>query len=184
MDLLLQPWPWYIAGPLIGLMAPLLLLAGNKKFGISSTLRQMCAACVPAKVPFLQYDWKADAWNLFFVLGIALGGFLAATFMPNQVDVAISESTKTALQAQGITDLGGLVPVQLFSWQSLGTLHGLLLMVIGGFMVGFGSRYAGGCTSGHAIMGLSSLQPSSLVAMLSFFVGGLFITHVVYPVIF
>ncbi len=184
MDLLTQPWPWYVAGPLIGLMVPLLLLLGNKKFGVSSALRQVCAACVPAKVPFLQYDWKADTWNLYFVLGIALGGFLAATFMPNQMDLAISENTKAALQAQGITDLSGLVPVQLFSWESLGTLNGLLLMVLGGFLVGFGSRYAGGCTSGHAIMGLSTLQPASLVAMLSFFVGGLFITHVVYPIIF
>ena len=184
MEFLTQPWPWYIAGPLIGLMVPLLLLTGNKKFGISSTLRQVCAAFVPAKVPFLHYDWKSDVWNLYFVVGIGLGGFLAATFLPNPDTVSISESTRQGLQQQGFTDLSGLVPVQIFSWSSLGTLNGLLLMIVGGFLVGFGSRYAGGCTSGHAIMGLSSLQPSSLIAVLGFFAGGLFITYLVYPILF
>ena len=183
MSYLSQPWPWYVAGPLIGLMVPLLLLLGNKKFGISSPLRQVCAACVPAGVPFLKYDWKAESWNLFFVVGIIIGGFLASTFIPNTNDVAISEPTRAALLAQGITEFGGLVPVQIFSWQALGTLNGFLLMVVGGFLVGFGSRYAGGCTSGHAIMGLASLQSSPLIAVIGFFVGGLFIVHVGYPVL-
>src|SRR5690606_31044476 len=72
MDLIRQPWPWYIAGPLIGLTVPLLLLIGNKSFGISSSLRHVCAACVPAKIPFFSYDWKKEVWNLFFAGGIIL----------------------------------------------------------------------------------------------------------------
>ena len=126
LKLLQQPWPWYVAGPLIGLTVPALLLVGNKALGISSALRHVCAACAPAGIPFLTYNWRAEIWNLVFVLGIALGGFL----------------------------------------------------------VGFGTRYAGGCTSGHAISGLSNLQWVSLVAVIGFFAGGLLMTWVIYPMMF
>ncbi len=184
MEMLSQPWPWYVAGPLIGLMVPILLVVGNRMFGVSASLRHICAASVPANVPFLHYDWKAEAWNLFFVGGIVFGGFVAAHMIPNPDTVAISSATSAALQALGITDQSGLVPTQLFTWKALITLQGFVVIVIGGFLVGFGARYAGGCTSGHAIMGLADLQWPSLLAVIAFFAGGLFITHIGYPLLF
>ncbi len=161
----------------------MLLFIGRKSFGVSSTLRQICAASVPGKIAFLKYDWKKESWNLIFVVGIVLGAFLASNFFPNGQDVSISERTAAALTSLGITDQHGLVPSQLFSWQALASWQGWVFMVLGGFLVGFGSRYAGGCTSGHAITGLSNLQWVSLVAVVGFFVGGLIVTHLLYPVL-
>lgn len=185
IDFLAQPWPWYVAGPLIGLIVPLLLLLGGKSFGISANLRHLCAATVPGRVAFFRYDWKGSGlWNLVFALGIVIGGFTAATLLssPDPV-VGISEATRADLRALGIDDLTGLVPHQLISWRGLATLPGFLLIVGGGFLVGFGARYAGGCTSGHAISGLADLQLPSLVAVIGFFIGGLFATHVLLPLI-
>ena len=185
LELFSEPWPWYVAGPLIGLMVPALLLLGGRMFGVSSNLRHLCAATVPGPVEFFRYDWKkAGLWNLTFVVGILLGGVIAATLLHNPEPIAISEATKADLAALGITDFSGLVPAELFSWSSLATLPGLLLIVVGGFLVGFGSRYAGGCTSGHAIMGLADLQLPSLLAVVGFFVGGLIVTFLVLPLIF
>ncbi len=121
---------------------------------------------------------------MLFVVGIILGAFLASNFFPNGQDVSISERTAAALTSLGITDQHGLVPSQLFNWQALASWQGWVFMVLGGFLVGFGSRYAGGCTSGHAITGLSNLQWVSLVAVVGFFVGGLLVTHLLYPVLF
>lgn len=183
MDLLSQTWPWYIAGPLIGLMVPLLLLLGNKQFGISANLRHMCAAAVPGNVEFFKYDWKgAGLWNLTLILGVFFGALLAHFFLtdPDAI-IPISEATVADLTALGITDFSGLVPAQFISWQGLMTLPGAVMIVVGGFLVGFGARYAGGCTSGHAISGLSNLQLPSLVAVVGFFVGGLFVTYVILP---
>jgi uncharacterized membrane protein YedE/YeeE len=178
-----QPWPWYVAGPLIGILIPVLLLLGNKRFGVSSSFRHVCAATVPARIEYLRYDWKAKSWNLFFVAGIVLGAFVAATFFANPTHSAIQESTLTELAALGIPDRSGLVPTTLFSWSALTTLPGFVALVVGGFLVGFGARYAGGCTSGHGIMGLAALQKPSLLALLGFFAGGLLVTHVVLPLL-
>jgi uncharacterized protein len=182
VELLYKPWPWYVAGTIIGLTVPTLLLAGNKRLGISSTLRQICAACIPAGIPFLQYDWKKDRWNLFFVAGILIGGFLGGLVLRNPESVAISERTFDMLVNNIVVD-NKLIPGDLFSWQSLVTLRGFLIIVVGGFLVGFGTRYAQGCTSGHGIMGLSSLQWPSLVATICFFVGGIIVSHWVLPYI-
>jgi len=114
-ELLNQHWPWYVAGPLIGLMVPVLLLIGNKSFGISSSLRHICAACLPAKIPFFQYDWKKEAWNLFFVAGIFLGGMIAANLLANPEPIQINTKLATELAGYGITDYSGLVPDQLFN---------------------------------------------------------------------
>lgn len=180
---LLEPWPWYAAGPLIGLTVPLLLLIGNKNFGISSSLRHICAACLPTKIPFFNYDWKKEVWNLFFVAGITLGACLAVGVLSSNAPVVVAPSLATHLANYGIDDYSSLVPAQLFSWQSLITLRGLLLMVVGGFMVGFGTRYAGGCTSGHSITGLSMLQWPSLVATCCFMIGGFVMTNFILPFI-
>ncbi|MEB2777024.1 YeeE/YedE thiosulfate transporter family protein [Algoriphagus sp. D3-2-R+10] len=178
IDWISQPWPWYVAGPLIGLTVPALLILGNKSFGISSSLRHICAICIPAKIPFFQYNWRKETWNLVFVLGVLIGGFVATTFMSNPNEIVIATQTQVDLAALGITDFSGLMPSDIFSWQNLFTAKGLVFFVLGGFLVGFGTRYAGGCTSGHAIMGISSLQWPSLVATIFFMVGGFLMTQV------
>jgi len=183
IELVKQPWPWYVAGPIIGLMVPTLLIFGNKTFGISSSLRHVCAACMPSKIPFFQYDWKKEIWNLFFVFGVFLGGIITALYFKNDADIVVSKALISELSKHGISDFSGLVPADLFNWASLGTPRGLILMVLGGFMVGFGTRYAGGCTSGHAIMGLSNLQLPSLVATISFMVGGFIMANLILPFI-
>lgn len=180
-DFIRNPWPWYVAGPLIGLTVPLLLILGNKSFGISSSLRHVCAACVPANIPFFKYDWKKEIWNLFFVAGILIGGILAAQFLSNPNPVEVNPKLAAEMAGYSITDYSGLVPAEIFSWPQLLTARGLIMMVFGGFLVGFGTRYAGGCTSGHAIMGLSNLQWPSLVATCCFMAGGFIMANLILP---
>ena len=182
-DLLARPWPWYVAGPLIGLFVPVLLLLGNRQFGISSNLRHLCAATFPGRLDFFRYDWKGSgAWNLAFMTGILAGG-AAAALMLGIPDVAISDDTRAALQRLGIRDFTGLVPGELFNWRALLTLRGFALIIGGGFLVGFGTAYAGGCTSGHGISGLAAFDRASLVAVFGFFAGGLLGTFVLLPII-
>jgi uncharacterized membrane protein YedE/YeeE len=184
LELLKQPWPWYVSGPIIGLTVPILLIIGNKMLGISSSLRHACAAVAPFNIQFLKYNWKSEMWNIFFVIGIFIGGFIGGVLLHNGEPVNISPETIADIKALGITEFDGLIPVDLFNWKSLTSIGGLLIIILGGFMIGFGSRYAGGCTSGHAIMGLSSLQWPSLVAVIFFFIGGLLMTHVFAPFIY
>jgi uncharacterized membrane protein YedE/YeeE len=181
LELIKQPWSWWVAGIIIGLTVPTLLILGNKSFGISSSMRHLCAMCFPAKVPFFNYDWKKEIWNIFFIVGVAIGGFVAVQFLGNDEPVKIAAETQQELREQGVTSFGELLPADIFSWESLMTLRGFIFIVIGGFLVGFGTRWAGGCTSGHAIMGLSNLQLPSLIATISFMVGGFFMTWVILP---
>jgi hypothetical protein len=183
MEILKQPWAWYVAGPLIGLMVPVLLIIGNKTFGISSSLRHICAACMPAKIPFFSYEWKKEVWNLVLVSGVLMGGIIAATFFLNNQTVEVDPKLVSELSTYGITDYHSLVPQQLFNFPALFTLKGFILIIGGGFLVGFGTRYAGGCTSGHAIMGLSNLQLPSLIATICFMVGGFIMANLILPFI-
>ena len=178
-----QPWPWYVAGPLIGLTVPALLILGNKNFGISSSLRHICASCMPANIPFFKYNWRKVVWNLFFVFGIFVGGIITAIFFTNPNPVEVHPNLAKELASYGITDFRNLVPSELMNWESLFTLRGLVMMVGGGFLVGFGTRYAGGCTSGHSIMGIANLQLPSLIATISFMVGGFLMANVLLPII-
>lgn len=155
MDWLFQPWPWYVSGPLIGLTVPLLLLSAGKQFGISSSLEHLVCTILPKdKQPlfYQKHDWHKYSWNLILVLGVVIGAFIG-----NQL---LSE-TPTAFLPEDYYSLGGVIK-----------------LAIGGLLIGFGTRYANGCTSGHTIMGLSNLQWPSLVATISFFIGGLFTTFV------
>jgi uncharacterized membrane protein YedE/YeeE len=184
LELLKQPWPWYIAGPLLGLTVPLLLFLGNKNLGISANLRHICASCFPANVPFFKYDYKKEIWNLVFLLGVMIGGFLSFKFLGNPNDIIVNDNLKAELATYGITDYSNIIPVQIFNWEFLLSLKGFLLLTIGGFLVGFGTRYAGGCTSGHAIAGLSNLQWPSLVATICFMLGGIIVANYVLPLFF
>ena len=183
LDFISQPWPWYVAGPIIGLVVPALLLLGNRVFGVSENLRHMCAAAIPGRVEFLKYDWRAGKWNLTFIAGTVVGGFIAHTLLHNPEPIAISEGTRADLTALGISDFTGLVPSEVFSWSGLGTVTGVVMILVGGFLVGFGARYAGGCTSGHVISGLADLQLPSLIAVMGFFAGGLIATYFILPIL-
>jgi uncharacterized protein len=184
LHFLKEPWPWYISGPIIGLMVPLLLVFGNKNFGISSSLRHICAMCTPINIKYFNYDWKSEKWNLFFVGGIVIGGFLASQFMIDQNYFGISAETIDSLKALGVGNYDLFLPQDIFNWANVFSIQGLIFMVFGGFLVGFGTRYANGCTSGHSISGLSNLQFGSLIATISFFIGGLIMTHFILPYIF
>ena len=176
LELLRQPWHWSVAGVLIGLTVPTLLLLGNKSFGISANLRHICAACIPANIPFFKYDWRKEMWNIFFASGILIGGLLAVSLFKNPNPIQISPITQARLEAEGIHQFSGLVPTDLFNFENIFTLKGFIIIILGGFLVGFGTRYAGGCTSGHAITGLSHLQIPSLIATVCFMVGGILMT--------
>lgn len=179
LEFIRQPWPWYVSGPLIGLMVPALLLLGNKSFGLSSSLKHICAICSPIKLDFFEYDWKKEVWNLVLVAGIMLGGFVAFQFLMPDLDTGLTEiglgqddfSVKKLISSEA----------SIFSWENLFTLRGFVFVVVGGFLVGFGTRYADGCTSGHAIMGLSTMNWPSLIAVAGFFVGGLICTYCIIP---
>ncbi len=177
-----QPWPWYVAGPIISLVMVSLILFGNT-FGISSNLRTMCSIVGGGRsCEFFDFNWKNQIWNLVFALGLVLGGVIAHSYLSPNTAVNLSVSTIEDLKALGIDQPGAhLVPMEVFSWESLFTLKGFIILVVGGFLIGFGTRYAGGCTSGHAISGLSDLQLPSLIAVIGFFIGGLFVTYLVLP---
>ena len=184
MDFIGQTWPWYVSGPLIALVMILLLWAGGS-FGVSSTLRTMCSIAGAGKVAkFFDFDWKASLWNIAFVIGAMVGGYIAITFFSNPQPLDLSVATQTDLSDLGIAFDGGIVPASIFSWDYLMTAKGALIMIGGGILIGFGTRWAGGCTSGHAISGLSNLQLPSLIAVIGFFIGGLVMTHLLFPIIF
>jgi uncharacterized protein len=183
-DVLFRPWPWYLAGPLIGLFVPALLLLGNRQFGVSSNLRHLCAAVAPGRIDFFRYDWRsAGMWNLMFLAGVFVGGFIA-THLLGAGDIALTVEAKESLAQLGVRDFSGLAPRDLFSWSTLQTVPGFVSIVGGGFLVGFGGAYAGGCTSGHAISGLAALDRASVVAVIAFFAGGLLCTYFLLPVLF
>lgn len=182
IEFLQQPWPWYIGGPLLGLIVPILLIIGGKQFGISSNFRHACAACLPGKTDFFDYDWKeSGGWNLIFLVGTILGGFIGGWLLNNPEPIALSQETISELRAIGISEFGGMMPDDVFNWQNLASQQGIVVLIFGGFFIGFGARYAGGCTSGHAVTGLANLELASLQAVFGFFIGGLITTYFIYP---
>ena len=157
IDAIMRPWPWWTVGPLLGLMVPMLLIFAGKNFGISGSFRDFAAICTPqsAKTSYLNYDWRKNAWKVFLAGGVVLGGFIGN---------------------------------HLLSWEPVPFLPeiyysatGVIVLAVGGILVGFGTRYADGCTSGHSIMGMSSLQVTSLIATICFFIGGLIMTWIIMP---
>ncbi|HVL66182.1 MAG TPA: YeeE/YedE thiosulfate transporter family protein [Vicinamibacterales bacterium] len=182
-DFLVAPWPWYVVGPLLGLFPALFLLVGNRMFGVSSNLRHMCAAVLPGQQEYLRYDWRRETWNLLFVLGILLGGLIAGTLLRNPEPVAIAPATQASLGALGIRDFTGLMPDDLFTWTALGRPAAWVLLVAGGFLIGFGTAWAGGCTSGHGLSGVADLQPASVLALAAFFAGGIIGTYLLLPIV-
>ena len=185
MNVLFQTWPWYISGFLIAIIMLALNYFG-KVFGMSSNLRSMCSIAGAGKhVSFFDFDWKAQRWNLAVVLGAMLGGFVAVHYMSDISNVSINTKTIEQLAQMGIDAPNGkLLPNALFGPETFQSPKTILLLIIGGLLIGFGSRYAGGCTSGHAIAGMSNLQVQSLKAVIGFFIGGLLMSHFIFPLLF
>ncbi|HQT22001.1 MAG: YeeE/YedE family protein [Sphingobacteriales bacterium 17-39-43] len=184
MEFILQPWSWWFSGIMIAAIMFFLLYFGQS-FGFSSNLRTICGAAGLGKsAKFFDFNWKAQTWNLVFLVGAILGGFIAREFLSTDAPVLISEATIQDLSKLGIAAPESLQPAELFGLDAVLSIKGFLLLAFGGLMVGFGSRYAGGCTSGHAISGLSDLQVPSLIAVMGFFIGGLLMTYLFFPLIF
>ena len=185
MNVFFQTWPWYISGFLIGIIMLCLIYFG-KHFGMSSNLESLCSMSgLGKKVAYFNFDWKTNKWNLMVVVGAILGGFVAAHFMYDPTNIAINSKTIDQLFLLGIDAPNGkLAPDVLFGNQIYKSPKSILILIIGGVLIGFGTRYAGGCTSGHAISGLSNLQLPSLKAVIGFFIGGLLMAHLILPLIF
>lgn len=184
MDVIFAPWPWYVSGFLIALTMFALLLLG-KRFGMSSNLRTFCTICGAGKrTAFFNFNWKEESWNLVVVLGAVIGGYVGAHFLSDGSMPEISEATKASLEGIGISADNTYLPKEFFSLENLMNLKTIAILIVGGLLIGFGTRYAGGCTSGHAISGLSNLQLPSLIAVIGFFIGGLIMIHLLYPLIF
>ena len=182
VEIIQSPWPWWVAGPVIAFVMFALLYFGNN-FGLSANFRNLCSVMGGGRsCDLFDFDWKKQIWNLVFLAGTVLGGLIASQFLTPDESMLLSENTVIELAELGMANAGEtFLPREIFSFESLFTLKGALIIVVGGFLVGFGTRYAGGCTSGHAISGLSDLQPASLLAVIGFFIGGLIMTWFFVP---
>lgn len=183
LSFITEPWPWYISGPLLGLMVPILLLTSNKAFGVSSSFRHICAAVLPFKPKYLKYEWKKSIWSLVMMLGVVCGAVIAVLFLDGNETPKLSSAAVKMFTSWGVT-INSLQPAEVFAVSSILTLPALVSLIVGGFLIGFGTRYANGCTSGHAIMGLSLLNPGSLAATISFFAGGILVSNFIVPLLF
>jgi len=180
----MQPWPWWFSGICISAIMFFLIFFG-KTFGFSSNLATICAATgFGKKIKIFDFNWKEQVWNLVFLVGAIIGGFIAKHFLSTGLPVQISASTIRDLRNLGFAAPASIQPIELFGIDAIFSLKGFLILAIGGLMVGFGTRYAGGCTSGHAISGLSDLQAPSFIAVIGFFIGGLAMTFLIFPLIF
>lgn len=184
MEFFLQPWSWLLSGFLIALTMFFLLVMG-KTFGMSSNLRTFCAMCGGGKFSQLfNFNWRQQSWNLLVAVGAIIGGFVAKNFMTDGKMPQVSQATKEGLKQIGFSENNDYLPKELFSIDALEEPKTLIILIVGGLLIGFGTRYAGGCTSGHAISGLSNLQRPSLLAVIGFFIGGLIMIHLLFPLIF
>lgn len=185
MEMILSPWPWYVSGPLIAITMFVLLYLG-KNFGMSSNLRTMCTLCGAGKtVAFFNFDWRTQKWNLMVMTGTIMGGFIAGNFLGKDQSPELNPKTVAQLETMGIHSAGThYVPSEFFGADALQDPKVIVLLVIGGLLVGFGARYAGGCTSGHSISGISNLQVPSMIATAGFFIGGIIMIHLIFPLIF
>lgn len=185
MEFISQPWPWYVAGPAIAFILFLMFYFG-RSFGVSTNLETFCTIGGAGRFSdYFKTDWKARTWSLIFVLGIIIGGFISSQYlMPSQA-IDLNPQTVQDLAELGFANAGNTyLPGEIFSTDNLFSVKGIVILLAAGLCIGFGTRYAGGCTSGHAITGLSSLQLPSLVATIGFFAGGLLMTWILFPLIF
>lgn len=185
MNWILEPWPWYVSGPLIALVMFTLLYLG-KNFGMSANLHALCTLCGAGKTcDFFKFDWKTQKWNLLVMLGAVIGGFIVAHYLSVNQTPQLNPDTITTLKEYGFHSAGSAyVPAEMFGADALSSPYTVVLLLVGGILVGFGARYAGGCTSGHSISGISNFQLPSLIATIGFFIGGLVMVHFIFPLLF
>lgn len=184
LELIKEPWHWAVSGSMIALVLFIMLFFG-KTFGFSSNFRTICAACgAGVNINYFKYDWRSQMWNFTFLVGSIIGGYVSSQYLSNGEAPLISEATIQDIHSLGMATPTGMQPEEIFGLKTLFTLKGFLILALGGFSIGFGTRYAGGCTSGHAISGLSNLQIPSLIAVIGFFIGGLIMTFFILPLIY
>jgi len=185
MDFILQPWPWFIGGPLIALSLLLYFYFG-KNFGASTNFETLCTIAGAGKISdYFKKDWKDRDFALMFVMGLIIGGFISSKYLIPEQTIDLNPVTVKELSELGFSNVGNqYFPDEIFSNKVALSLKGFLILLISGLLIGFGTRYAGGCTSGHAITGLSSLQIPSLLAVIGFFIGGIIATWFIIPLIF
>jgi uncharacterized membrane protein YedE/YeeE len=184
-DFFSNPWPWYVAGPLIAFCMAALLFAG-KRFGVSSNFQTLCTLAGAGRFSdFFRIDWRERKWNLTFLLGAVIGGAISGLWLRPDAAVDLAPDTVETLKSWGMEQPGATFePRELYGPEVWGQPGTWMILLVGGFLVGFGTRWADGCTSGHAISGLSSLQLPSLIAVIGFFIGGLTATHLILPYLF
>lgn len=184
IELIKQPWHWFVSGAAIAFIMFAMIFFG-KVFGFSSNFRTICAAAGAGKrISYFNYDWKSQMWNLAFLVGSVIGGYVAHQFLSTEEPVQIAQATINDISTLGFAAPTGMQPMEIYGIEAMFTLKGFLILAVGGLLIGFGTRYAAGCTSGHAISGLSNLQLPSLIAVIGFFIGGLLMTYFILPLIF
>ena len=185
MDFILQPWPWFIGGPLIAISLLLYFYFGQN-FGASTNFETLCTMAGAGKFSdYFKKDWKQRDFALLFAVGLIIGGFISSTYLIPDQTIDLNLTTAKELTELGFTNVGSqYFPSEIFSDEVVFSLKGFLILLVSGLLIGFGTRYAGGCTSGHAITGLSSLQLPSLLAVIGFFIGGIIATWFIIPVLF
>jgi len=185
MDFILQPWAWYVGGPLIAITLFLYFYFG-KNFGASTNFETLCTIVGAGKVSdYFKKDWKERDFALLFVIGLIIGGFISSNYLILDQTIDLNPTTVKELSDLGFTNAGSqYFPDEIYSDEVVFSLKGFLILILSGVFIGFGSRYAGGCTSGHAITGLSSFQLPSLLAVIGFFIGGIIAVWFLIPLIF
>jgi len=182
-ELLLIKWHWAFSGFMVSLVMLGLILLG-KSFGLSSTYRTFCAFMGGGKISdFFRFDFRSQLWNILFIVGVIIGGFIASEFFFDIKSIVIDKQAVQFLKSAGFLNhtskIETLLPPELFNLNA----RGLIIICTGGILSGFGARYAGGCTSGHFVSGLSNLQLPSLITLIFFMVGGMITTHFIIPII-
>jgi uncharacterized membrane protein YedE/YeeE len=161
----LTPIHWLTAGIGVAVVTLALLWIGNRRLGISSGFEDVCSLVLPGMSYFRRPSLiAARGWRLPFVGGLVLGGFLSA-----MLGGGWSPTWALGMFDEAI----GFGPAGKVAW-----------MFAGGMLIGFGTRLANGCTSGHGIFGMSNFERSSVVATLAFMAGGCATTQIVYRVLF
>lgn len=159
----LSPWHWAAGGAVISAVTLTLLFVGNRRLGVSTGFENVCSLVVQA--PYFQRDSLrgTNSWRLPLLGGLVIGGFLSAVLGGGW---------------EPFWDLG-MFDAEI-GWGNGGKL---IWMFGGGLLIGFGTRLAGGCTSGHGIFGMSNLELPSIISTVSFMAAGAVTTNLIYRVI-